>query len=172
MRVWKAAAYNQVEAAMRSIMISVYAVLLTTAAQGKDRFKIQIQVVNTQTGQRQFAYAVPETASRSTTDCNGSATATGIGGTATATGSSNCTTTTTPGLPARTVVGSIPQVYVHAIMSDGKRVTLWCQTGLRRCGNLGSGNYAAEIDGNSVWIYSFEIGGKRQKIKYRYAGGW
>jgi len=157
---------------MKSIMISVYAVLLTTAAQGKDRFKIQIQVVNTQTSQRQAAYTVPGTASQSTTDCSGSATATGIGGMATATGSSNCATTTTPGLPARTVVGSIPQAYVHAIMSDGRRVTLWCQTGLRRCENLGPGNYAAEIDGNSLWIYSFELGGKRYKIKYRYAGGW
>ncbi len=57
-------------------------------------------------------------------------------------------------------------------MSDGRRITVWCQSGFRRCTTLSPGNYTAEIDGNSLWIYGYELGGKQHKLKYRYVGGW
>ncbi len=153
-------------------MVIGCAVLLTTVARAKDKPRIQIQVVGTQTGERQAAFTIPGTATQSTTNCNGTATATGIGGLATANGTTNCTTTTNPGVPPRTVVRSIPQAYVHAIMPDGRRITVWCQAGLRRCTTLSPGSYTAEIDGNSLWIYAYELGDKQHKLKYRYVGGW
>ena len=135
--------------------------------------RIEIEVVDTSTSERQFTYSVPGTAGQSSTTCDSSATAINLGGgLATANGNTNCNTTTTPGAPARTVVRSIPQAHVHAIMPDGTQITLWCQQSFRRCSTLSAGTYPAEVDGNSVWVYGHELGGKEHKVKYHYVGGW
>ena len=158
---------------MKSLTSVFCAVLITiSAAVAKNKPKISIQVVDTQTSERQFSYNVPGRPAQSTTNCNGSATAIGLGGMATANGTTNCTTTTTAERPARTVVRSIPQAQVHAIIPDGTHITLWCQQGFRHCDILAAGSYSAEVDGSSVWIYAHELGGKEHKIKYRYVGGW
>jgi len=139
----------------------------------KDTSRIEIEVVDTSTSERQFAFSVPGTAGQSSTTCDSNATAINLGGgVATANGNTNCSTTTTPGAPPRTVVRSIPQAHVHAIMPDGTQITLWCQQGFRRCSTLSAGTYSAEVDGNSVWIYGHELGGKEHKVKYHYVGGW
>ena len=31
---------------------------------------------------------------------------------------------------------------------------------------------AAQIDGNSVWMFGHDLGGKEHKIKYHYVSGW
>jgi hypothetical protein len=147
--------------------------LLASRAEAKDKPRIRIQVVESQTSERQFSYQVPGRNGQSTTTCDSSATATDLGGgTATARGTTNCTTTTTPSTPPKTVVRSIPQAHVRAILPDGSRVTLWCQQGLRRCSPLGPGTYDAEVSGNSAWVYTRELDGGERKIKYRSVGGW
>lgn len=148
--------------------------LSMSAALAKGKPKIVIEVRETQTSELPTSYTTPGSASKSTTDCTGSATAGGIGGSvATANGASNCTTTTTPGTPPRTVVGSIEQVHVQAIMPNRKRVTLWCQSGgFRNCMRLEPGQYDAEVNGNNVWMYVHDLGGKVHKTKYIYEGGW
>jgi len=147
--------------------------LLATAAVGKDKPKITIQVVDTQASERQYSYVVPGTAAQSTTNCNSNATAMAIGDNmTTANGTTNCRTTTTPGRPARTVVNSIPQEHVHAIMPEGTHVTLWCQRGFRQCRYLNPGTYAAQLSGDTLWVYGHDLGGKEHKIKYHAAGGW
>jgi len=138
----------------------------------KNRPRVTIQVVDTQRSTRQYPYYIPGTNAHSTTNCNSNAEAGDLGGMATANGTTDCTTTTTPARPASTGVRYIPQAHVHAIMSDGRRITLWCQAGFRHCNTLEPGTYAAEIVGNSVWVYGHDLGGKEHKIKYRYEGGW
>jgi hypothetical protein len=140
----------------------------------KDKPRVTIQVVDTQTSEREFTQYIPGTPSRATTNCDTNATVIGTGGgTATATGSANCTTTTTPGRAPSTVQNSIEQIHVLAIMPDGRHITLWCQPGLRRCSKLTPGSYSAELGGNSVWMQVYELDGRtKHKVKYRYEGGW
>ncbi|HEV2491587.1 MAG TPA: hypothetical protein VG204_00790 [Terriglobia bacterium] len=146
--------------------------LFATNSLGKNKRAVTIQVVDTQTSTRERAYYIPGTNAHSTTNCTSNATAVDLGGTATANGTTDCTTTTTPGRPASTGVRYIPQAHVHAIMSNGAHITLWCQAGFRHCNNLEPGTYGAEIVDNSVWVYTHDLGGKEHKIKYRYVGGW
>lgn len=147
--------------------------LSLNAALAKDKPRIAVEVVETQTTERQVTYTVPGSASHSITNCNGNATAINLGGSmATASGNSNCTTTTTPGRPPRNVVSSIEQTHVRVIMPDGRHATLWCQGGFRSCHTLEAGHYDAQVDGNTVWMYTYDLGGKEHKTKYRYEGGW
>jgi hypothetical protein len=152
---------------------SLVLLLVAIAALAKDKPRITIQVVGTDTSTRQFTYYVPGTNAHSNTNCDSNATAIDIGGgMTTANGTTNCTTTTTPGSPASTGVRNIPQAHVHAIMPDGTHITLWCQSGFRRCNTLSAGYYSAQIDGNSVWMFGHDLGGQEHKIKYHYVGGW
>ncbi len=139
----------------------------------KDNPKITIQVVGSQSSTRQYTYVIPGTNEHSTTNCNGSATATETGGgTVIANGSSTCNTTTTPARPPSTGAINIAQSHVHAIMPNGTHITLWCQAGWRHCSTPNSGNYTAEVDGNTVWLHVYDLGGKEHRIKYHYVGGW
>jgi hypothetical protein len=158
---------------MRAAALSLVFLIAATAALAKDKPQITIQVIGTDTSTRQFTYYVPGTNGHADTNCNSNATAIDVGGgMTTANGTTNCTTTTTPGTPASTGVRNIPQAHVHAIMPDGTHITLWCQSGFRRCNTLNAGNYSAEIDGNSVWMFGHDLDGKEHKIKYHYVGGW
>jgi hypothetical protein len=147
----------------------LFAVALVMA---KDHPKVKIQVMGSEASERHYTQFIPGTNGRSSTNCYGNATATSVGNTTTADGSSNCYTTTTPGRAPSSVTRSIPQVHVRAVMPDGLHVTLWCQAGFRHCENLSADLYDAELDGNSVWIYSSDLSGKSHKVKYRYVGGW
>lgn len=158
---------------MKRATSALFLLLLSTIALAKDKPRITIQVVDTQTSTRERTYYVPGTNAQSRTNCDSNATAIDLGGgMASANGTTNCTTTTTPGRPASTGVRYIPQAHVHAVMPDGTHVTLWCQQGFRRCETLNTGSYVAEIDGNSVWMYGHDLSGKEHKVKYRYVGGW
>ena len=154
------------------LTIGFFALGLTLPA--KDKPKVKIQVVATQTSERQFTQYIPGTPSASTTDCNSNATVYGTGGgTATANGTTNCTTTTTPGRAPGTVRRSIEQTHVRGIMPDGRHITLWCQQGFRRCSKLTPGTYSAELDGNTVWMQVYDLDGTTtHRVKYRFEGGW
>ena len=139
--------------------------------------RIRIQVVTSESAQRDLTYADPGSPERSTTHCNSdsSASAIGLGGVATAqeSGTTNCTTITRPATPPSTVViGSLRQAHVHAIMPDGTHVTLWCEKGFRDCRTLSAGFYFAEVKGNTVWMHGADLSGKEHRIKYRLAGSW
>lgn len=158
---------------MKRAASALCVLLLSTVTLAKDHPRITIRVVDTQTSTREHTYYIPGTNAQSSTNCDSNATAIDLGGgMASANGTSNCTTTTTPGRPASTGVRYIPQANVHAIMPDGAHITLWCQSGFRRCETLSAGAYAAELDGNSVWIFARDLDGKERKVKYRYVGGW
>jgi hypothetical protein len=145
---------------------------LVVSLVAKDWPKIKLQVVASNASERQYTRYVPGTAAHSTTTCDGNATATSVGDTTTANGSENCATTTTPGRPATTADRSVPQIHVRAIMPDGKHVTLWCQSALRHCEELSADTYDAELDGNSVWVSTYDLQYKMRKAKYGYVGGW
>lgn len=156
----------------RATLIACFLVFALCAL-AKDKPRITIQVIGTDTSTRQFTYYVPGTNGHSETNCDGNATAIDAGGgVTTANGTTNCTTTTTPGTPATTGVRSIPQAHVHAIMPDGAHITLWCQSGFRHCDTLSAGYYSAEVGGNTVWMFGRDLSGKEHKIKYHYVGGW
>jgi len=62
---------------------------------------------------------------------------------------------------------------VRVIMPDGKHLIVTCLTGLRRCFALSPGpSYSAEVDGNALWIYGSELGGKEHRAKYAVTGNW
>ena len=52
-------------------------------------------------------------------------------------------------------------------MPDGVHTTLWCQAQFRNCASLEAGYYAAQVKGNTVWIYIRDVSGKEHKIKYK-----
>jgi hypothetical protein len=154
------------------LTIAFFALGLTLLA--KDKPKLNIQVVDTQTSEREFTQYIPGTPATSTTNCDSNATVYGTGGgTAIGNGTKISTTKTTPGRPASTVQNSIEQTHVRAIMPDGRHITLWCQQGFRRCSKLTPGSYSGELAGNSVWMQVYDLDGTtKHKIKYRFEGGW
>jgi hypothetical protein len=117
----------------RHVMSIAALFFVVASATAKDKPRVTIQVIDTQASSREYTYYIPGTNSHSNTNCSGNATTIDLGGgIATANITTDCTTTTTPGSPATTGVGYIPQANVHAIMPNGTHVTLWCQRGFRR----------------------------------------
>ena len=129
---------------------------------------ITVQVVDSETSNREAAIFIPGTAATSSTNCSGSATTIGPN----TNGVANCNTTTNPGTAPRVQSIAIPQAHVRVVMPDGRRVALWCQRGFRKCATLEPGNYEAEVQGNSLWMYTHQLDGKVEKIKYQAVGGW
>ena len=67
----------------------------------------------------------------------------------------------------------INQVHVFATMPGGQHIVLWCQAGWRHCYNLAPGAYRAELQGNTVWLFSYDLDGRTvHRTKYRYATNW
>jgi len=144
----------------------------------KEKSTIVIQVVDSNTWQRDVAIHHAGTASQTNCDTTGSTNGTIYdtgGSTSTVSATSNATTncTTTPGRPAYTTHREIRQESIHAIMPDGTRVVLWCQAAWRKCASLAPGTYNAEPDGKSaVRIYVYSLVDKTKligKVKYRVA---
>jgi len=160
---------------MRRLSRTLVVLCLAGAAFAKDKPRVTVQVVDTETSERQSSYVVPGTNAKSTTTCNKSASQTVYGKDNGRTvreavdtdSTSTCTTTARPATPPTTQVRSIRQENVEAIMADGTHVTLWCQAGFRQCVSLKAGNYSAEVDGNTVWMYIRDLSGKEPKIKYK-----
>jgi len=70
--------------------------------------------------------------------------------------------------PPHTLPLESQQETVHAVLPDGRQVTLWCQKGWRDCRNLPEGTYKAQIEGGSVlWIFVPQLNNTEKKIKYR-----
>jgi len=160
---------------MRRISATLVVLFLAGAAFAKEKPRVTVQVVETETSERQYTRTVAGTAGVSTTSCNTSGNQTVYGtsrgstvqGAVDTNSSTTCTTTSRPATPPSTQVRSIKQQHVQAIMADGTHVTLWCQAGLRKCVSLEPGHYSAEVDGNTVWVYVRELSGKERKIKYK-----
>jgi hypothetical protein len=157
------------------------------SAKKKEKPRIIVEVVETQTGQRQFTTTIPGTAGTSQTTCNtngnGSVYGTSNGGTVNGTvntnSTTNCTTTSQPGTPPMSFDESIAQEYVRVIWPSGLHTTLWCQAGFRKCFSLAPGRYLAEPEFdrgghlNAVWIHANDLSGKERKINYKPVGqGW
>jgi hypothetical protein len=156
---------------MRCLALTI---LLFSVGSGyaSDGTQVKIEVVNTQTSQRQYSYYTQGTAGTSSTNCDSNATANTSGSSTNVNGTTNCTTTSTPGTPPQRIDRSIDQAHVFAIMPNGMHVTLWCQAGFRRCSVLQPGPYTAEIKGNSVWMHTYRLDGKLERVKYHFVGGW
>jgi hypothetical protein len=160
---------------MRRISTTLLVLCLASAAFAKDKPRVTVQVVDTETSERQSSYVVPGTDAKSTTTCSKSASQTVYGNDNGRTvkeavdtdSTSTCTTTAQPATPPTTQVRSIRQENVEAIMADGTHVTLWCQAGFRHCISLKAGYYSAEVDGNTVWMYIRDLSGKEHKVKYK-----
>ncbi|MGA2569474.1 MAG: tetratricopeptide repeat protein [Terracidiphilus sp.] len=160
-------------------LVPILGLFLADAAFAKDKQKITIEVVNSETSQRPYTYTTPGRKGTSETNCNTNGTTNGtvadygVGPTqinANSNANTNCTTTTTAATPPQTHVGSITQEHVSAILPDGRQVTLWCQEGFRHCDNLLPGKYEAEIDGNALFVFVHDLSGKEHKIKYKAVG--
>ena len=160
---------------MRRISTTLVVLCLASAAFAKDKPRVTVQVVETETSERQSSYVVPGTDAKSTTTCNKSASETvyakdngrTVKEAVDTDSTSTCTTTARPATPPTTQVRSIRQENVEAIMADGTHVTLWCQAGFRQCISLKAGYYSAEVDGNTVWMYIRDLSGKEHKVKYK-----
>ena len=160
---------------MRRLSTTLVVLCLASAAFAKDKPRVTVRVVDTETSERQSSYIVPGTDAKSTTTCDKSASQTvytkdngrTVKEAVDTDSTSTCTTIARPATPATTQVRSIRQENVEAIMEDGTHVTLWCQAGFRQCVALKAGSYSAEVDGNTVWMYLRDLSGKEHKIKYK-----
>lgn len=160
---------------MRRITGALMLVLLAGAAVAKEKPRVTVQVLETETSEREYTRTVAGTPGVSKTSCNssenqtvyGKSTGKTVKGAVNTNSSTNCTTVSQPATPPSTQMRSVTQQNVRAVMADGTQVTLWCQAGLRKCVALQPGNYSAEVDGNTVWIFVRELSGKENKIKYK-----
>lgn len=150
--------------------------VLSVTAFAKDKPKIIIEVVNSETSERVYTYTTPGKKGKSETSCdtngttNGTVSDSGIGPTqinANTNANTNCTTTSTPATPPQTHVSSTTQEHVSAILPDGRHVILWCQNEFRRCDYLQPGKYTAEPDGNVLFVYVHDLSGRAHRVKYR-----
>ena len=163
---------------MRKIACVILMMVCSIATFAKDKQTIQIEVVGTDSWQRDIATHHAATSGTANTNCNtnGNVNATTYGDNTygSVNSTTNCTTTTAPGTAAYTTHYDIQQESVHAIV-NGQHVTLWCQVGFRKCASLQPGTYTAEIDGDKalkIYVYSLTSHKLMGKMKYRVAGGW
>lgn len=163
---------------MKLRLVAIMCIALPLALFGKDKSTLQIEVLGTDAWQRDLAIHHAATAGTSDTNCNtnGSIDTTTYGNTTSGNvnATTNCATTTTPGTSAYTTHYAIQQESVHAILNQ-EHVTLWCQSGFRKCANLTPGTYTAEADGDKavkIYVYSLISHKLMGKMKYRLVGGW
>jgi hypothetical protein len=141
----------------------------------KDKPTLTIQVVDSNTSQKDVAIHLAGTASQTNCDTSGNTNGTITDTFVYATTNSTTNCTTTPGSPAYTSHMYIAQENTHAILPDGTRVLLWCQKGFRKCSSLAPGTYQAEADGDNalrIYVYSLITHKPQGKIKYRVMGTW
>lgn len=131
---------------------------------------ITIQVLSTDSWNKMVTVHHGGTQGTSSTDCNTNGSVSDPAGTGTATvnATTNCSTTTTPGTQPYTTTRAIQQESVHAVLPDGRQVTLWCQKGWRSCMNLSEGSYKAQVEGGStLWIFVPQLNNTEKRVKYR-----
>ncbi len=162
---------------MRLLRLALLPVLgLSIAVLAKDEPRITIQVVGSETSQRQFSHTFPGKEGTTATNCRtresarGSKTETGPGSVQTQSSSSSSTTcisATTGGEAPQVMTHRVRQEQIYVVLPDGRQTTLSCQQGFRRCESLPPGKYEAEIDGNSMVVIVRDLAGKERKVKYR-----
>jgi len=160
---------------MKSAAAIVVIMSISLPLLAKDKPTLTIQVVDSNSWQRDVAIHHAGTASQ--TNCNTSGNTNGTVTDTSVYATTNSTTdcTTTPGHAPYTSHVYIAQDTTHAIMPDGTHVLLWCQRGFRKCSSLTPGTYQAEADGDNalrVYVYSLVTHNPQGKIKYRVTGTW
>lgn len=154
---------------MKRYMLLILLIAFPLLAKDKGA-TINIQVLSTEAWTRTVTINHRGRAGTSNTHCNTNGSTSDPAGTGTATinANTNCTTETQPGTAPHTTTREIQQETVHAVLPDGRQVTLWCQRGLRDCRNLPEGTYKAQVEGSSVlWIFVPQLDNTEKKIKYR-----
>lgn len=163
-------------------------------ALAKSKPRIIIQVVNSETSQREYTSTIPGRKGTAQTNCTTDGTTHGtisdygvgpIQTDSTGNANTNCTTTTTAATPPQTVLRTGVQQFVYAVLPDGRHLTLSCQkdemgsfqagfggagmpySDTPRCSDLRPGKYEAEIRGNSLTIFTHDLSGKEHKDKYK-----
>jgi hypothetical protein len=84
----------------------------------------------------------------------------------------NCTTVEHPGTAPTVVTQTFYQVWLNTVIG-ARHVKLWCTKMYRDCRDLSAGSYSREIKGDSVYLDTFNLEGKKKKrIKYKAVGSW
>ena len=155
---------------MRKILLPAFLLLSSAALFAKDKGEvITIQVLSTDDWNRTITIHHRGTDGTASTNCdtNGSVSDPAGTGTASVNATTNCTTTSTPGTPAYTTTRNIQQETVHAVLPDGRQVSLWCQKQWRACMSLPEGSYKAQIDGGrTLWVFVPQLDKSEKRIKY------
>lgn len=168
---------------MRSLRLAfLFSLYMPVVAFAKDKPRITIHVVKTETSSSQYTYTTPGREGSSRTNCattgttNGTINDYGVGPiTTNSTGNANtdCTTRTTAAIPPQEHTGTATIEAVTAFMPDGSRIAMFCDSdGQRhwtphRCEYLAPGAYTAEADKDRLIVYVPDISGKVRKVKYR-----
>ena len=156
---------------MKKLTIAFLSVALSMPLPAKDKGPIiTVQVLGTDAWTRAVTIHHAGTQGSSNSHCSTTGSVSDPGGTGTASidADTNCTTTSTPGRAPYTTTRNIQQETVHALLPDGRQVTLWCQKGWRDCRNLAEGSYKAQIEGRAViWIFVLQLDNSEKRIKYR-----
>jgi hypothetical protein len=150
---------------LRGACLMILAVFLLN---GKDKARIQIEVVDTHVSEGQRSVFIPGTQSTSQTNCN----ATVYGSPGVASGQSNCATTTTPGRPSTVAVVPTQWAEVFVKLPDGRGARVHCQPVFKSCPSLNPGQYPAEVKGNALIIYGRDLDGKEHGAKFNVVGYW
>jgi hypothetical protein len=131
---------------------------------------ITIQVLTTDAWSRAITihHSGTDGTARTNCDTNGSVSDSAGTGTVNVNATTNCTTTNTPGTAAYNTTKNIQQETVHAVLPDGRQITLWCQKALRACMSLPEGSYRAQIEGGStLWVFVPQLDKSEKRMKYR-----
>ena len=150
---------------MKKAIVLLFLLMAPLALFAKDKGEIiTIQVLSTDSWNKNIPVHHRGAEATSDTKCNTDGTVDNSSVNATTT----CTTTTTPGTQSYTTNVTIEQETVHAVLPDGRQITLWCQKAWRACMNLPEGSYRAHVEGSSVLqVFVPQLNDKEKKIKYR-----
>jgi len=83
----------------------------------------------------------------------------------------NCSTVEHPATASTVVTQTFYQVWLNTVIGD-HRVKLWCTKMYRDCRDLSAGSYPGEIKGDSVYLDTINLEGKKKRIKYKAVGSW
>lgn len=162
---------------MRSMCLAlVFVISLPIVAFARDKSRITIRVVKTETSSSQYTYTTPGREGSSRTNCtttgttNGTINDYGVGPIWTnSTGNANtdCSTRTVAAIPPQEHTGTATIVAVTAFMPDGSRLAMFCPYGEHHCDYLAPGAYTAEVKGDNLLVSVPDISGKVRTVKYR-----
>src|ERR1022692_1318300 len=149
---------------MKKTILLLFLLTTSLALFAKDKGEIiTIQALGTDSWNRNIPMHHRGTPATSDTNCDTNGTV----GDSSINATTTCTTTTKPGTQPYTTNTTIGQETVHAVLPDGRQITLWCQKQWRACMNLPEDSYKAQVEGSSVlWVFVPQLDNSEKKIKY------